>query len=128
MARIVDEKRFKEATCTCYRIDQNKGETAENLLCYCPGAIGVLSNKQDRECKDMVILPTPPSLEFHLQKFDIVGKQILAECMKYDNEDEFRACIKKQAEKRGMQYVPKKEPKETKEIPEKKPEKVEIRE
>jgi len=121
MARVVNEKRFGESTCTCYEIDQSKEPTPENLLCYKPGGIGVLSNKQDRECIDMIILPTPPSLEFHLQKFEIAGKEILADCMKYDNEEEFRACLKKQTEKRGLTYVTKREQlAEPVEIPKKK--------
>jgi len=101
MAKIVNEKLFKETPCTCFKINPKEGEIPSNLLCYSEGAIGVLSNRQDKACKHQIILPTPPELEFHLKKFAHMG-EIMHVCMKQKEKDKFYSCIAREASKRGF--------------------------
>lgn len=98
MARITNEKLFNETPCVCFPIDESKPYTPDNIYCYSEGAIGMLSNEQDKLCKRQIIIPMPPGLEFHLDKFPIATRKIMAPCMKETTEEDYYSCMYKQAE------------------------------
>jgi hypothetical protein len=98
MGRITDEKKAFEA-CNCYKINPWGAETPDNLICYSPGIIGTLTDKQDEQCKKINIKPTPRHLRRHFEKFKEMGS-IMKVCLKDDEgktTDEFYDCIGREA-------------------------------
>jgi len=109
MARITNEGLFKKSTCVCFTDDPTKEHIpASKLYCYSEGAIGMLSDKQDSMCRDMIVLESSPELKFHLEKFTKAGKDVVGPCMKMNDEREFYACMEHQASLKGGKYVSRK--------------------
>ena len=65
MAILVDEEIAKHSPCTCYVYDNGK------KICYSIGAIGVLSDEQEREfCKEQIVKgDLPPQMQERMDIF-----------------------------------------------------------
>ena len=65
MAIIVDDEIAKHSPCTCYVYDNGK------KICYSIGAIGVLSDEQEKQfCKEQIVKgDLPPQMQERMDTF-----------------------------------------------------------
>ncbi len=98
MATVIDEDKALESPCTCYLIDQEKGETPENMMCFCDGMLGTLSDSQDEEyCEEREVKPASPALRRNYRNFRLIGK-IMHKCLaESKTEKGFLSCVEMKA-------------------------------
>lgn len=78
MGIIIDTELAGKSTCTCHAIGPT--DEPEDIICFSPGIIGTLSNKQDREfCKTKIII-RDNGIKKRVEKFrdasDVCEKEI----------------------------------------------------
>lgn len=98
MGKPIDEKKAYNK-CNCFK--RNPHQKDSKIICYSKGVLGPLTEEQCRQCKEIVIKPTPKIMQRHFEKFIELGA-VTKVCLSGDEgktTEEFYECIEKEAHK-----------------------------
>lgn len=101
MAIIVDEEIAKRSPCTCHKIGPT--DNPEDLICFTSGAIGALTNVQDREYCSSKLIIKEDRIRERVERFRRASQVCKIKTAKYPKGERLIPrikCMKRELKKR----------------------------
>lgn len=73
MGILIDEGKAATSPCTCFRIEPRGPDVPNNLLCFSPGIVGALSDKQDKQFCAILNIKESRGLQERFKRFKELG-------------------------------------------------------